>query len=301
MTENIVPYVTKDQDNQAEPQDMPISSIEHSPEINKILPAMIEARKLIPEFTADTEGQSGHQKYPYAPLPLVLKTVIPHLLEQDLLLIQAPAVLGDQVYLDTKIYHTSGQWFGCSMHAGVDHSVGGQGGSFKALGSAVSYLRRYPILALLGIAADRDDDGTAAGATSRTNGGGGQDPRKRPPQAASASSAAKPLPTRSPGGPPAGAQQDPLAPTDRKRVDDMKNEVTLLAAGDEQRHRQIVMRITRFKKRQPKPGEPPWFSGYASLDSIRNSTMVRMAQHNLGELINNDITLDDPMDDKATS
>ncbi len=259
------------------------SSIQTSDELNELLPALISARKEFPEFQTDTTGQTGNQTYRYAPLPLVLKSCVPFLCQCDLVIVQAPQVLGATIYLDTKIYHKSGQWIGCELITKLDNTLTGERAA-KEIGKAITYMRRYALLPLLGVAADRDDYDAApekGSSALRANGGnGGGDPRKTTPPQQTRPATANPA----------------LSEKDRKMVTDMVKEIDIIAAGDEQRRRQINMRITRFKKARPKDNESPWFTGYTSLDSLKSDRMVGMAHHNLGELINNDIGLDDEMD-----
>lgn len=58
--------------------------------------------------------------------------------------------------LETTLWHTSGQWIRTDIPVIVD------GNEAQAFGSAMTYAKRYALTALLGIAADEDDDGNAA-------------------------------------------------------------------------------------------------------------------------------------------
>ncbi len=269
-----------------EPPPESSSSIQTSDELNELLPALIAARLAFPEFQTNTDGQTGNQTYRYAPLPLVLKSTVPHLAKEGLVIVQAPQILGSSIYLDTKIYHKSGQWIGGELCIKLDPELTGERAA-KEIGKAITYMRRYALLPLLGVAADRDDYDAAPerGSSALHANGGGGDPRKTQPSAAPQPREQRP-PTANPA----------LSEDDRKKVLDMQTEINVLAAGNEQRLRQINIRITRFKKRNPKETETPWFTGYTSLDSLKSARMVSMAGHNLGELINNDIGLDDEMD-----
>jgi hypothetical protein len=62
--------------------------------------------------------------------------------------------------LHTRLLHTSGQWIAS------EHPLP-MSGKPQEIGSALTYARRYSLSALLGIAADEDDDANAA---SRSNG-----------------------------------------------------------------------------------------------------------------------------------
>ena len=58
----------------------------------------------------------------------------------------------DRVTVTTRILHASGQW--------IESCVGcASGGKVQELGSAVTYLRRYALAAIVGIVGEEDDDG----------------------------------------------------------------------------------------------------------------------------------------------
>jgi hypothetical protein len=249
------------------------SSIQTSEELNELLPALIVARLAMPEFQTNTDGQTGNQTYRYAPLPLVLKSSVPHLGANDMVIIQAPQILGSTIYLDTKIYHKSGQWIGCELHVKLDTTLTGERAA-KEIGKAITYMRRYALLPLICVAADRDDYDSAPA----RNGGNG-DPRRQP-------SAAPPRDER----PPKNISE--LTTEGKKLVEDLKTQIEVIASGDEQKARDITKRITRFK---PQGKDATWFEGYNDVASIKKDRMANMATHNLGELINGDIGLDDPM------
>jgi hypothetical protein len=66
----------------------------------------------------------------------------------------------EKIFVECIVTHTLGHSESCSLTAGPDTSGGKN--AIQAVGSAVSYLERYTILSLLGLAtADMDDDGNA--------------------------------------------------------------------------------------------------------------------------------------------
>lgn len=98
----------------------------------------------------------GSYSFNYAPLESVLAAVQPALSKHGLSVIQ----ILDDGYLETLLAHESGGFVSgrIALPAGVD---------IQGLGSAITYLRRYALQALLGIAAEDDDDGNrAAGNTT---------------------------------------------------------------------------------------------------------------------------------------
>ena len=73
--------------------------------------------------------------------------------------IQMPADAGpERVGLTSMLLHTSGQYIACT------YSTKLQQDNAQGVGSALTYLRRYGLSALVGIVADEDDDGNAASA-----------------------------------------------------------------------------------------------------------------------------------------
>ena len=101
--------------------------------------------------------------YKYADLASILDEVRPLLAKHDLSLMQMPGNAGDCVSLETMIMHKSGQWVAESMQIPVD-GVKGMSRA-QAIGSVISYARRYALTSFLGIA-QTDEDTDAAPAVS---------------------------------------------------------------------------------------------------------------------------------------
>lgn len=95
----------------------------------------------------------GSYSYSYADLPDVVRLTRPALAAQGLVAL-TPIVEGPAVRV--LIVHTSGE----TLDLGAFPFPPGR--DAQATGSAVTYHRRYALLAALGIAADDDDDGHAA-------------------------------------------------------------------------------------------------------------------------------------------
>jgi hypothetical protein len=131
--------------------------IRQSESISKLAVALVAAQAEMTNAPKETKGQVGSAVRYYTDLPTLTDLVRPILSKHGLAYVQLPgdAVLGaSQVSLTTRLIHDSGEWIedNYSMPAGQ----GAQG-----VGSALTYARRYALMALLGIAAD-DDDGAAA-------------------------------------------------------------------------------------------------------------------------------------------
>ena len=114
---------------------------------------------------AKAQGQMGaakkgaanpHFKSKFADLASVLEAILPQLNSNGLALVQMPGFAEGKVTLTTMITHSGGGWI-CSK-AATDL---GRGSGAQAVGSAITYLRRYCAQAALALPAV-DDDGEAA-------------------------------------------------------------------------------------------------------------------------------------------
>jgi ERF superfamily len=92
----------------------------------------------------------------YADLEDIISATQPALAAQGLVVIQKLTNDGKNVIVTTRLAHKSGQWIESvlSMPIGpkVDH---------QAIGTAATYGRRYSYQAIIGVAAELDDDGNA--------------------------------------------------------------------------------------------------------------------------------------------
>ena len=124
------------------------------------------------------EGRIGYE-YDYADLADTIDTCRPHLSAEGLAVIQAPVTTGRGVEVSTMVTHESGQWLLIKpLHMPA-------GNSPQALGSAITYARRYQYQPALGLAAEDDD--------------GGEAQRNPPPKQAPARQQRKPAATRADG------------------------------------------------------------------------------------------------------
>ena len=127
-----------------------------SAEINEISAALsafqgeIKQPKLSKEVKVKTKG--GYEyKFKYADLSACVEAAAPMLKAHGLAVTQ----LVSNHTLTTLLTHKSGQWFRSELAIG-------QASDYQALGSAITYLKRYSYCAILGIVADTDDDANAA-------------------------------------------------------------------------------------------------------------------------------------------
>lgn len=126
-----------------------------SAEIGDLAKALAAAQAA---FTvAGFDRENPHFRSKYATLASVYAACRPALAAQGLAVVQALATgEGGRVTLTTRLVHASGQWLESTV------SVAPEKGGAQALGSAATYLRRYALSSLLGIATGEDDDGEAS-------------------------------------------------------------------------------------------------------------------------------------------
>lgn len=135
------------------------ADLEWSVELDKIAPALVSALGEMPTIPKTEEAKiastKGNYGYRYADLAGYLDAVRPVLARHSLAVLQ-PVTLADGLpVVTTIVLHSSGQWVRSSMAMRVE------GGNAQAVGSAITYARRYALGAVLSIATD-DDDGKAA-------------------------------------------------------------------------------------------------------------------------------------------
>lgn len=133
-----------------------------SEEIDKLAAALVAAQG---EFGAiPKESENPFFKSKYADLATIIKTTSPILSKHKLAVSQfishrynqyADRSVGSEDTLTTYLLHESGQYISDVMrlHLVKDDPQG--------QGSAITYARRYSYMAVLGLVADVDDDGTA--------------------------------------------------------------------------------------------------------------------------------------------
>ena len=138
--------------------------MKHSEALDQLAAALSAAQA---EFSAvPKESVNPFFKSNYAALPDVVKHATPVLTKQGL---SDSQFIDEEDTLTTILLHQSGQWISATakLHLVKDDP--------QAAGSAVTYMRRYAYMAVLGLVADTDDDGNAASQPA-------QRPQSRPQQ-----------------------------------------------------------------------------------------------------------------------
>lgn len=97
------------------------------------------------------DSTNPHFKSKYASLPAVLQVIRPVVAKHGLSFVQ---IIEDNK-LVTKLTHPNGGEIVSSVNLPT-------GGTMQALGSSITYARRYSLTAMFGICGDEDDDGNSA-------------------------------------------------------------------------------------------------------------------------------------------
>lgn len=127
--------------------------------LTKIAPALMAAQAELTNPLKSHTAQAGKRIYRYAVLSEIIDLVKPVLLKHKLAYTQLVNYEGTFCSLVTRLIHESGQFLESSYPLPKDAAP-------QDMGSAITYARRYALCAILGIAADEDDDGKAAQVSS---------------------------------------------------------------------------------------------------------------------------------------
>ena len=136
------------------------SKMRESADIAKIAPALVRAQGAMENpprnRSVQVRTQAGAYTFRYATLDKITEMTRRVLAENGLCVLQ-PIVSTDKgPALVTRLLHESGQWMECEI------LMPPLGNNPQSFGSAVTYLRRYSVSAMLNIAADEDDDANRA-------------------------------------------------------------------------------------------------------------------------------------------
>ena len=124
-----------------------------SESLDALFAALSKAQGAFGHAPKRAENPYFHSRY--AELADVLDTIREPLAANGLAVVQMPGWEGELVTLTTRLGHASGQWIESTAAARPVKN------DPQGLGSCLTYLRRYTLAAVLGIA-QADDDGNAA-------------------------------------------------------------------------------------------------------------------------------------------
>ncbi len=102
------------------------------------------------------DSQNPHFRSKYASLAAVRDSVIPILSKHGLSISQLPICEDGKAGCETILLHTSGEYLSSTLLLPVEKPTA------HGVGSALTYARRYAMMALTGVVGDDDDDGNAA-------------------------------------------------------------------------------------------------------------------------------------------
>lgn len=144
-----------------------------SEQINDLAAALVKAQAAMKPAIKD--ATNPHFKSKYADLAAIWEACRDALTSNGLSVVQMPtdSAEANRVALVTMLLHTSGQYLSTTVSTKLTQETA------QGVGSALTYLRRYALAAMVGIVADEDDDGNAASAQPRQqaasyNGNGGK-------------------------------------------------------------------------------------------------------------------------------
>ena len=131
-----------------------------SEQINEITVALLAVQAQVGHVKATHAGNVNNR---YATLAEVIDTVRPSLIEHGIAVVQSPDMLAEQrlVTLTTRLIHTSGQWIQGTACAPAPEPNAATN-QVQMVGSAIRYLCRYGLEAMVGVAEEAADDADAA-------------------------------------------------------------------------------------------------------------------------------------------
>ena len=119
--------------------------------------ALAKAQSGMGALAKDAKGNFGK----YATLASVIEVVLPPLSEQGIAVIQMPETSADGMTLVTLLCHKAGGVIRTELTMKPAQNTP------QAIGSTITYARRYSLMAIAGVAPD-DDDETAGSAVAKT-------------------------------------------------------------------------------------------------------------------------------------
>lgn len=122
-----------------------------SEKIDELAKALAEVQAGMENAPKDGRGNYGR----YPTLDNVTSVARAMLSARGLSFVQTTRVEGGETILTTVLMHASGQWIS------GEYPVAPQQKTPQGMGSAMTYARRYTLAAMIGLAADEDDDGEA--------------------------------------------------------------------------------------------------------------------------------------------
>ncbi len=142
-----------------------------SEKIENISKALVAVGKEMTDVKKNSENPFLQSSY--ADLPAVLQVARPILTKNGITLIQFAENPDGKPTVITRLLHESGEWMEADLSAKVPEGAAEKTNFIQKLGSVITYLRRYQVMAMCGMGAE-DEDGADADAPS------GTDPKAKP-------------------------------------------------------------------------------------------------------------------------
>ena len=132
-----------------------------SEHIDKLATALAKAQAEIKG--AEKKSTNPFFNSGYADLHTVIESSVPYLTKYGLSVIQGNEGKPGEFYVTTMLLHSSGQWVKSRLKMPIEKATA------QAIGSTITYGRRYGLSAICGIAQYDDDGNVASGRTSTHN------------------------------------------------------------------------------------------------------------------------------------
>lgn len=123
---------------------------------------------------ASKNSNNPHFRSKYADLAEVINTVRPVFSKHGLSVTQWPSFADGVASVETLLAHKSGEWLSSTASAPVSKQ------DAQGVGSAITYLRRYSLAAVAGVAQEDDDGNASIGKTKQSHGMGQLDKKNLP-------------------------------------------------------------------------------------------------------------------------
>jgi len=133
---------------------VPPRPFDASEQIDKLAVALAKAQATIK--TAKKSSTNPHFKSRYADLAEVFEACVAELAANQIAFTQLPKRNAAAIGVTTVLFHASGQWMASTLE------VMPQDLKPQSVGSALTYVRRYSLAAMVGVASEDDDDGEGA-------------------------------------------------------------------------------------------------------------------------------------------
>lgn len=140
--------------------------MEKSEQINELAAALCKFQSEMPPVNLDREVEvklktGGAYKFKYATFENIVSTARPILTKHGLSYTQ---IVETDSSVTTMVLHTSGQYISGNL------SINATEKTAQAIGSAITYNKRYSLSSMLGIVVDDDDDGNISQGNTFTTG-----------------------------------------------------------------------------------------------------------------------------------